>query len=61
MKDTNKLLRHFLAKICEKNYSHAESLLQQIVVEKMSKRVKEKYIKAKKDHKKDKPSTDDEE
>ena len=59
MKDTNKLLRHFLAKICEKNYSHAEALLQKIVTEKMSNRVRDKYKKVKKDSNKSKPSTEE--
>jgi hypothetical protein len=49
--DTNKLIRNFLARICEKNYSGAESLLQTVLVEKMKKRVKEKHkaVKGKKD------------
>lgn len=41
--NTNKLIRNFLARICEKNYSGAESLLQTVLVEKMKKRVKEKH------------------
>jgi len=41
--NTNKLIRNFLAKMCEKNYSGAESLLQTVIVEKMKKRVKEKH------------------
>ena len=49
--NTNKLIRNFLARICEKNYSGAESLLQTVLVEKMKKRVKEKHktVKGKKD------------
>lgn len=46
--NTNKLIRNFLARICEKNYSGAESLLQTVLVEKMKKRVKEKHGKVKK-------------
>jgi len=38
--NTNKLIRNFLARICEKNYSNAESLLQNVLVEKMKTRVK---------------------
>lgn len=41
--NTNRLLRNFLAKICEKNYSGAETLLQNILVEKMKGRVKKKH------------------
>ena len=46
--NTNRLLRNFLAKICEKNYSGAESLLQTILVEKMKTRVKSKHKEVKK-------------
>ena len=46
--NTNKLIRNFLARICEKNYSGAETLLQTVLVEKMAKRVKEKHSNAKK-------------
>lgn len=46
--NTNKLIRNFLARICEKNYSGAESLLQTVLVEKMKKRVKEKHGQVKK-------------
>lgn len=46
--NTNKLIRNFLARICEKNYSGAESLLQTVLVEKMKKRVQEKHSKVKK-------------
>ena len=41
--NTNQLIRKFLARICEKNYSGAESLLQTVLVEKMKKRIKEKH------------------
>lgn len=41
--NTNKLIRNFLARICEKNYSGAESLLQTLLVEKMKNRVKDKH------------------
>lgn len=49
--NTNQLIRKFLARICEKNYSGAESLLQTVLVEKMKKRIKEKHntVKNKKD------------
>lgn len=56
MKDSNKLLRSFLAKLCEKNYSSAENLLQKILVEKMTKRIKDKHKKVK-----EKMSKDDDE
>lgn len=46
--NTNKLIRNFLARICEKNYSGAESLLQSVLVEKMKSRVKEKHNTVKK-------------
>jgi len=41
--NTNKLIRNFLARICEKNYSGAESLLQNVLVEKMKDRVKKEH------------------
>jgi hypothetical protein len=47
--NTNKLIRNFLAKICEKNYSGAESLLQSVLVEKMKERVKKGHKKSKLD------------
>lgn len=47
MNNNNKLIRNFLARICEKNYSGAESLLQNILVEKMKDRVKKEHKKAK--------------
>ena len=46
--NTNKLIRNFLARICEKNYSGAESLLQNLLIEKMKTRVKDKHKTAKK-------------
>lgn len=57
--NTDKLLRNFLARICEKNYSQAESLIKQILIEKMTKRVKEKHKKIKEKMKKISSDEDD--
>lgn len=52
MMNNNQLLRNFLVKLCEKNYSDAETLLKNILVEKMAKRVKDKHKTAKEKMKK---------
>jgi hypothetical protein len=38
-------LRSFLAKLCEKNYAAAESLLRDVVTEKVTKRIKDEHDK----------------
>lgn len=48
-------LRNFLAKLCEKNYAAAETLLQDVVTEKMSNRIKKEHDKI--DDSKDKTSS----
>lgn len=49
-------LRSFLAKLCEKNYASAESLLRDVVTEKVAKRIKDEHEKIS-DKAEDKPKT----